>query len=290
MIRSLSALLRLLRPHQWAKNLLVLVALLTAHRYAHPIAWLAAALMFVAFCLAASAIYVVNDAVDVGDDRRHPDKSKRPFASGALPTALAWGLAPLLISAAVATALLLPQAALWALLVYVGLSLAYTFVLKRLLWLDVLVLAALYVLRVAAGAFAISVPLSPWLLGFALFLFVSLAALKRYGELAMQPGEALSGRAYRAADAPIVLAVGVASALTSVLVFALYLQSDDVRALYARPSALWLAVPVLLYWMARLWTLAGRGQVRADPILFALRDPSSYLAGIALFAVFWSAL
>jgi 4-hydroxybenzoate polyprenyltransferase len=284
------ALLRLLRPHQWAKNLLVFVALLTAHRYADAAAVRASVWMFVAFCLCASAIYVVNDAADVAADRAHPDKSKRPFASGALPVALAWLLAPLLLGLAAVAARVLALEATWTLLAYVLLSLTYTFAIKRVLWLDVLALAALYVLRVAAGAFALGVPLSPWLLGFALFLFVSLATLKRYAELSMATGEALDGRAYRAADAPVVLAVGAASALTAVLVFALYVQSADVRALYARPVVLWLAAPVLLYWLARLWTLAGRGNVRADPILFALRDPASYLAALALLLVFWSAL
>lgn len=286
----MAALLRLLRPHQWAKNLLVFVAVLTAHRYADASAWQAAAHLFVAFCLCASAIYVVNDAADVAADRAHPDKSKRPFASGALSPRWAFAIAPVLLAAALLAAASLSREAMWTLAAYVLLSLTYTFAIKRVLWLDVLALAALYVLRVAAGAFAIMVPLSPWLLGFALFLFVSLATLKRYGELAMANGGGLDGRAYRAADAPVVLAVGVASALTAVLVFALYVQSGDVRALYTRPIVLWLAAPVLLYWLARLWTLAGRGAVRADPILFALRDPASYLGALALLAVFWSAL
>ena len=284
------ALIRLLRPHQWAKNLLVFVAVLTAHRYADAASWQAATALFLAFCLAASAIYVVNDAADLAADRAHPDKSKRPFASGALSPRLAWLIAPALLALAGLLALRLPGGAAATLAVYVLLSLAYTALLKRVLWLDVLVLAALYVLRVAAGAFAILVPLSPWLLGFALFVFVSLATLKRYGELAMADGDGLDGRAYRAADAPVVLAVGVAAALTAVLVFALYVQSDDVRVLYARPQALWLVAPVLLYWLARLWTLAGRGRLRADPILFALRDPASHFSGLALLAVFWSAL
>jgi 4-hydroxybenzoate polyprenyltransferase len=284
------ALIRLLRPHQWAKNLLVFVAVLTAHRYADASSWRAATTLFAAFCLAASAIYVVNDAADLAADRAHPDKSKRPFASGALSPRLAWLVAPVLLALAGLLAMRLPEGAAATLAVYVLLSLAYTAVLKRVLWLDVLALATLYVLRVVAGAFAIVVPLSPWLLGFALFVFVSLATLKRYGELAMAEGRDLDGRAYRADDAPVVLAVGVAAALTAVLVFALYVQSDDVRVLYARPQWLWLVAPVLLYWLARLWTLAGRGRLRADPILFALRDPASHCSGLALLAVFWSAL
>jgi 4-hydroxybenzoate polyprenyltransferase len=287
---NVRALLRLLRPHQWAKNLLVLVAVLTAHRFDHLPTWINALLMLAAFCCAASAIYVINDALDVDDDRQHPDKALRPFASGAIALVHAWWLAPLLLAAALALSLVLPRMAAMVLALYVALSIAYSVLLKRILWLDVLVLATLYVLRVAAGAFAISVPLSPWLLGFALFLFVSLATLKRYGELAMSALALLPGRAYRASDAPVVLAIGAASALTAVLVFALYVQSEDVRTLYARPELLWLAAPVLLYWLARLWTLAGRGELRADPILFALRDGASYASGIALLVVFAGAL
>lgn len=287
---SLPPLLRLLRPHQWAKNLLVCVPLFTAHRYLDSGAWLATMQLFAAFCLAASAIYVINDALDREDDRCHPDKARRPFASGTLPVGLAWLVVPVLAAAAGALAASLPSAAGAALLAYALLSLGYCLLLKRLLWADVLVLAALYVLRVIAGAAVIIVPLSPWLLGFALFLFVSLATLKRYGELSMAPGEVLAGRAYRAKDAPVVLALGASAALTAALVLALYLQSDDVRALYTLPSRLWLALPVLLYWLARIWTLAGRGELRADPILFALRDPASHACAWALVLVFWSAL
>ncbi len=290
MLTFSSVLLRLLRPHQWAKNLLVLVAVLTSHRFGDQHAWQHALLMLVGFCLAASAIYVINDALDIEADRAHPDKSLRPFASGALSPMHAWWLAPLLLAGAGAITRSLNVEAQTVLAVYVALSLGYCFLFKRVLWLDVMVLAALYVLRVAAGAYAIMVPLSPWLLGFALFLFVSLAALKRYGELMMRTQDLLDGRAYRAGDAPVVLAIGAASALTAVLVLALYVQSDDVRTLYAKPQLLWLAAPVMLYWLARLWTLAGRGELRADPILFALRDGSSYVAGVALLAVFGSAL
>lgn len=283
-------LLRLLRPHQWAKNLLVLVAILTSHRFADPAAWRAGVVLLLVFCLAASAIYAINDALDVAADRAHPDKSKRPFASGALPLAAGLALVPLLFAIAAGLSLALPRPAALAALAYVVLALGYCFLLKRLLWLDVLTLASLYVLRVVAGALAIAVPISPWLLGFALFLFVSLACLKRFGELAMAAGHDLAGRAYQAVDAPVLLAFGVASALTAVVVFALYVQSPDVRALYRHAALLWLAAPVLLYWLARLWTLAGRGLLRADPILFALRDVHSHASGVLLLLVFWAAL
>ncbi|HQX24634.1 MAG TPA: UbiA family prenyltransferase [Pseudomonadota bacterium] len=284
----MSAWLRLLRPHQWAKNLLVFTALLTAHRWADAASLAAALRAFAVFCLAASAIYVLNDALDVRADRAHPDKRTRPFASGALDPRLAWALVPALLAGAALLAWPLPDAARLALLVYVALALAYCLWLKRVLWLDVIALATLYVLRVLAGAFAIAVPPSAWLSAFALFVFASLAACKRYDELAA--GGDLVGRAWRAADAPVVLALGAAAGLVAVLVLALYVQSADVRVLYARPAWIWLACPILLYWLGRVWTLAGRGALRGDPILYALRDPASLLTAVALAGVFVVAL
>lgn len=286
----LSTLIKLLRPHQWAKNLLVFVALFTSHGWRDPAALFATLTLFAAFCLAASAVYVVNDALDVGADRAHPDKRTRPFASGALPIALAWVIAPLLLAAAFALAWRLPRAALIDLALYAGLALGYCVAIKRLLWLDVLALAALYGLRVVGGAHAIPVVPSSWLLAFALFVFVSLGALKRYAELALAAGADLEGRAYRAADALPILALGAASGMTSVLVLALYVNSPEVRVLYATPEWIWMMCPLVLYWLARLWTLAERGAVRADPLLFALRDPASLAVGAASVGVVLLAL
>jgi 4-hydroxybenzoate polyprenyltransferase len=286
----LPALIRLLRPHQWAKNLLVFVALFTSHGWRDPAALRAAAIAFLAFCLTASAVYVVNDVLDLDADRAHPDKRERPFASGALSTAWAWPLAPLLFALALTMAWTLPLAARIELALYAVLALAYCLLLKRLLWLDVLALAALYGLRVVAGAHAIDVLPSSWLLAFALFVFFSLGALKRYAELSLAQGKDLDGRAYRAQDALPILALGAASALTAVLVLALYVNSPEVRVLYRQPAWIWLLCPLLLYWLARLWTLAERGVVRADPLLFALRDPASLLVGAATLSVVLAAL
>jgi 4-hydroxybenzoate polyprenyltransferase len=278
-------MLRLLRPHQWAKNLLAFAALGAAHRWADAGALRDAGLMFVALCLAASAIYVVNDALDVAADRAHPDRRTRPYASGALPGASAWAIAPALLAGAALVAWSLPLPALQALAAYALLALAYCVLLKRVLWLDVLVLAALYVLRVVAGGLAIGVVPSAWLSAFALFLFVSLACAKRYGELHQAGGSALAGRAWRAGDDTPLLALGAACGVVSVLVLALYVNSPDVRVLYRAPLWLWLACPVLLYWLARLWTLAARGELRSDPLLFALRDGPSLAVAAAFVGV-----
>lgn len=270
------AVLALLRPHQWVKNLLVLVALVTSHRWGEPHAVLAALRMVAAFCLVASAVYAVNDVLDRDADAAHPAKRSRPVASGALSPATALGVAVLLLLAGFALAWGTGVAALATLAAYAAVSLAYCVWLKRLLWVDVVALASLYVLRVVAGAHAIAVVASPWLLAFAGFVFASLASAKRYADLRSFDGESLPGRAYRREDARVVLAVGAACGAVAVLVLALYANSADVRALYQRPQWIWLLCPLLLYWLARLWTLAGRGVVHADPIVFALRDPASW--------------
>lgn len=274
----IAATLELLRPHQWAKNALVFVALFTSHSIADADRWIAAIAMFIAFSLAASAIYVINDALDVAHDRAHPDKRQRPFARGALPVAMAWWLAPLLFALAALTAIVAVRPGWPALAGYVVLALGYALWLKRKLWLDVVALAGLYALRVAAGALAIGVVISPWLLAFSGFLFFSLAAVKRYADLSRADVDPIgSGRAYLAADLGTVHGFGVGAAVAAIVVLALYAYSADGERLYTRPEWLFGLCPLLLYWLARLWTLAARGAIRIDPVLFALRDRVSWL-------------
>lgn len=270
------AALALLRPHQWVKNLLVFTALITSHRWDQPVAVLAALQQFAAFCLAASAVYAVNDVLDREADAAHPSKRHRPVAAGAIAPGTALAIGALLMLAALAIAWPLGVDAFGALCVYALLAVGYCVVLKRLLWIDVLALAALYVLRVIAGAWAIAVEPSPWLLAFAGFLFLSLASLKRYGDLRQQGGAGLPGRAYQPGDEAPVLAIGAATGVVAVLVLALYVNSPDVRMLYAEPAWIWLLCPLLLYWLARLWTIAARARLDADPIVFALRDGASW--------------
>lgn len=275
------AALALLRPHQWVKNLLVFVALVASHRWGRPEAVAAAVQQFAAFCLVASAVYAVNDVLDRDADAAHPAKRHRPVARGALAPATALAIGAVLVVAGGALAWPLGVDAFAALGLYALLALAYCTVLKRLLWADVLALAALYVLRVIAGAFAIAVMPSPWLLAFAGFLFAGLAALKRYADLRQHDGGGLPGRAYTAADQAPLLAIGGACGVVAVLVLALYVNSPDVRMLYARPHWIWLVCPLLLYWLARLWSVAARARLDADPIVFALRDVASWMVALA---------
>lgn len=279
--QRLGALNRALRTYQWVKNVLLLVPLLMAHRVFEAELWTQAALGFVAFSLCASFGYVVNDLVDREADRQHPAKRHRPFASGALSAGFGYALAPALLAAAFGLAwAALPPAFLAALAAYLVATLAYSFALKRMPVTDVLVLAGLYTLRILAGGAATGVAVSEWLLGFSMFFFLSLAVLKRYAELRLlelDPAASLHGRGYRGADLALLRAGGVAAGFLSVLVLVLYVTSPEVRVLYERPMLLWLVGALLLHWIMRVWLLAGRAEVHDDPILWAAKDPGSYV-------------
>lgn len=245
--------------------------------------WLAAIAAFASWSAVASAGYLVNDAFDVAADRADPAKRGRPLASGSLSVAVAMAAAVALalggIALAAATA---PHAFVAHLLAYLGLTLAYSAFVKRMLLADVLLLAALYTLRLLAGGAASGIELTPWLLLFSLFFFLGLAFAKRYGELARSVALAVdphARRAYRADDLDLLMMLGAASSYLSVLVFCLYINSEHVGAQYRRPAALWFLAPLLLYWSSRIWFLAKRGELPGDPVAFAVRDRVSYALG-----------
>jgi 4-hydroxybenzoate polyprenyltransferase len=281
---SIEALITQMRPHQWVKNLLVLVPLFTAHLYFDPGALGAALLAFALFSLCASGVYFLNDLLDLDADRRHRSKRYRPLASGRLS-----------IGSGIAGAVLLPLLALFSgwvflpaaftltLLCYYLVTTLYSLYLKRRSTADVMTLALLYTARIAAGASAIAVTLSPWLLGFSLFFFVNLAYLKRYIELAdADRGETVRGRNYSGIDAEAVFTLGTGAATTSVLVFALFLGGESATQTYAHPELLWLIPFLLLYWTHRLWIGGRRRKIHDDPIVFAVKDRVSILVGAAV--------
>ncbi len=283
---------KLFRVHQYAKNALVLVPLLTAHQFS-ALAASKAALAAVAFSLCASSAYILNDLVDVTADRAHPSKRDRPLASGAVsPLHGAVAMAMLLALSLVVAALVSP-AFLAVLVGYLVLTVAYSFWLKRIMLADVVVLAMLYTIRVVGGAIAINVAVSEWLLAFALFIFMSLALIKRYIELAGQLDKNLSrpaNRGYEVDDHTMVAVLAAAAGFNAVVVFTLYISSEAVRALYTKPQALWLVCPILMYWVARVLMLAHRRMIDDDPVIFALKDRVSWLAmgsicAIMLFAI-----
>jgi 4-hydroxybenzoate polyprenyltransferase len=269
-------LIRVLRIHQWPKNLLLFLPILAAHLAGDRSAVLKVGLGFLSFSLVASSVYVLNDVLDVENDRMHPRKRLRPFASGALRVGAGFALVPGLLAAGAGVALFLPSKFGVALTAYWFTTLAYSLQLKRIAILDVLVLAGLYTVRVYAGAFATNIPVSEWLASFALFFFLSLAMLKRASELA-KATEAVRGRGYRPDDRIPVSAMGVASGYVSVLVLALYVTTHEVRRLYSHPAWLWMLCVLALYWISRMWLLAWRGEVDDDPLVFAIRDRASWL-------------
>ena len=280
------AWIKLLRVHQWAKNVLVFVPLITAQRYFDVAAFGDAIGAFVAFSLTASAIYILNDLVDLDADRKHSTKKRRPLATGAVDIKAAAALIPLLLVAGFAVAFSVTPLLAAMVFAYILLTTAYTFVLKRKMLVDVLTLAALYTVRVVGGALAISVSLSEWLLGFSMFIFTTLALIKRYVELAALADRGLSdptNRNYRKSDLDIVAALAAAAGFNAVTIFALYISSSEVRLLYRHPQALWLICPILMYWVGRALLMAHRRMIDDDPVVFALRDRNSYVA-LALIA------
>jgi 4-hydroxybenzoate polyprenyltransferase len=281
--RRLRALLRALRPHQWTKNVLVLVPLLAAHRMGDFAATVNVVWAVVAFCLCASSVYVLNDLLDLEADRAHARKSQRPFAAGDLSPAVGLLAFPFLLAGAVGIAAFLPEEFRLALAAYYGLTVAYSFVLKRLLLVDAVALAGLYTLRVIGGAGAADVALSFWLLVFSVFLFLSLAFVKRYAELdALRRQQRLEavGRGYRVEDLTVLQSLGTAAGYLSVLVLALYINSPDIEVLYHRPKIIWMLCVLMLYWISRVWMKAHRGAMHDDPVVYALKDRVSLVIGL----------
>lgn len=280
--------LRAIRLQQWLKNLLLFIPVVTAHEMLNGEALAAAALAFVCFGACASATYIINDLLDLDADRHHHKKRNRPFAAGAIDLRAGMAAALLLLLTGLGLSWLLPGGFQLALVAYLVVTLLYSMRLKRVASLDVIVLAGLYTLRIIAGAFAASINLSFWLLAFSMFMFLSLAIVKRVAELVevrkeeQANGEVLGklrGREYSTEDTMVLQALGAASGYLSVLVLALYIHSPEVAQLYRAPELLWLIAPLMLLWVTRLWVVTARGYMDEDPIYFAVKDPETWATG-----------
>jgi 4-hydroxybenzoate polyprenyltransferase len=302
----LKSWLRAVRLHQWAKNTLIFVPLLLAHAWKLG-AVCAALIAFLSFGLCASATYIINDLLDIETDRRHPRKRNRPFAAGDLSAiagvvavvvllAMAFSLAVALPHIVADIPGALPMARPYKFLFWLGLytvtTLTYSASLKRKLLLDVFVLSGLYTLRILAGSAATGVAITAWLAGFSVFFFLSLAFVKRFGELEAlreRGTEVSNGRGYLVGDLEQLRAFGTGSACASVVLVALYIN-DPKNNLYHHSIRLWLVVPVLLLWLFQVWMLASRGEMHDDPVVFAITDRRSLLLGVLMAAVIWWAL
>ena len=285
--RPLKTIAKALRPHQWAKNLLVFLPTLLAHN--HSIHLLISSFVaFLCLCCTASGTYMVNDLLDIEADRRNIKKRLRPFASGDLAPATGLVAVVLLLAMGLAGAQLLPAAfSLW-LLTYLASTFLYSLYLKRIALVDVVVLSGLYTLRLLAGGAATGTTISHWLAGFAIFLFLSLAIVKRFAELEnlrLSGTQLKNGRGYLMSDIEQLRAFGTASAFAAVVVFANYISGPDVMALYQHPRRLWLIVPFMVLWLCRVWLLASRGELDEDPVAFAITDAASLVMGVAVAAI-----
>ena len=289
-----SALFRSLRPHQWVKNLIIFVPTLTGHKLTDlPLVW-RDVWTFAIFCLCASGVYLVNDLLDLDADRHHPTKKGRPLAAGDLPLVAGLLLGPLLLSAGLWLAVRLSWPLAGVTAVYLLLTTSYTWWVKRMVLLDVFFLAGLYTIRLVAGHTATDIAYSAWLIMFSMFIFLSLALVKRYVELnsaklAEANKSVPTGRGYTTEDLPVVLSLGTGSGYLAALVLALYVNSQQVVILYRHPNLLLLICPLLLYWISRVWLLAHRGRMHDDPVVFALKDPASYVVGWMALIVLWLA-
>jgi len=288
-MQDIKTFFRLIRLHQWLKNLLLLIPLLASHQLTQPLLWKEVGIAIISFSLFASSVYVLNDLLDIKHDQRHPRKKLRPFASEEVPKKIGLLLIPLLILGGIISGSYVNDNFLIFSLLYLLISLIYNLKLRSLVLIDCFTLAVLYTLRIISGAVAVNLVPSFWLLSFSIFIFLSLAFVKRYSELKElidNNSGNIFGRGYLKRDRSLVKNLGIVSGYVSVLVFALYLNSNKVIELYTTPEILLATIPLMLLWIGWVWLKAHRGEVGDDPINFALKDKLSHLIGILFIAVF----
>jgi 4-hydroxybenzoate polyprenyltransferase/phosphoserine phosphatase len=280
--------LRALRVHQWLKNLLLFVPLMTAYSLLDTGKFVTMCIAFLAFSFAASGTYILNDLWDLDNDRQHPRKRNRPFANALIPIHHGLAMSASALSLAFVLSAFVSPAFVLMLLLYVVLTTAYSWVLKTYVLIDVLMLSLLYTLRILAGAVAVAIPASSWLLAFSVFIFLSLALVKRCAEMVSlnEAGKEIArGRDYRVSDLVVLWPMGVGAALSAVVVFGLFISAPETQARYTTPQLLWLVAVGLIYWLGRLWIKTSRGEMHDDPVVYAIKDRGSRVAVILMFVV-----
>lgn len=285
--------IRCLRPHQWSKNLLLFLPIIAAHQLNDSGKLVLTISGFLTYCILVSALYMFNDLLDLSSDRLHPEKKDRPFASGSVPILFGLIMVPLMVGGALTLGWLISNKFLMALSLYALVSLSYSLFLKNIVILDVIILALLYVLRVISGGIVADINLSFWLLSFSMFFFFGLAFTKRFAELlslSERNQEFISGRGYRKEDLEITRVLGVASGFLSILVLALYINDESVVYHYNQPKFLWAFCPLLIYWVSHMWVIASRAEMHHDPIVFTMRDKTSWWIALLGMVIFWMAI
>jgi 4-hydroxybenzoate polyprenyltransferase len=289
---GIAAWVRAVRVHQWLKNLLLFVPMLTAFSFTDFGKLASMVLAFLAFSFAASATYVVNDLWDLESDRAHPRKRLRPFASARLPILHGLAVAAGALLLAFVLAFVVSTSFFLMLLLYLALTSAYSWALKEYVLIDVLMLSLLYTLRILAGSVAVGIATSSWLLAFSVFMFLSLALVKRCAELVSlgeSGAEATRGRDYRVTDLVVLWPLGVGAALSAVVVFGLFVSAPETQSRYGTPAMLWLVAIGLIYWLARLWVKTSRGEMHDDPVVYAIKDRGSRVTLFVMIVVMLAA-
>jgi 4-hydroxybenzoate polyprenyltransferase len=285
---------RALRMHQWIKNLLLFVPLITAFSLFDTGKLATMTLAFLAFSLLASATYIINDLLDLDNDRAHPRKRLRPFACAQISPLTGATVSMVLLFTGLLIAAFISQPFFVTLVCYLALTSAYTLLLKRCVLIDVLTLSMLYTIRILAGSVAVGIVVSYWLAAFSVFIFLSLALVKRCSELVLLnqvDKDIANGRDYHVSDLRVLWPLGIAAALCSIVVFGLFINAPETQARYRSPELLWLSAFIMIYWISRIWIMTGRGEMHDDPVVYAIKNPNSLtcvctMIGIALVAYF----
>jgi 4-hydroxybenzoate polyprenyltransferase len=283
---NLSILMRMLRVKQWVKNILIVVPLFTSQKIQEPIYFNKILLSVFAFCLCSSSVYIINDIIDIKNDRNHPVKKYRPFASGEVSTKIGIIVVPLLLLSCLFLSLKINKNYLILLIIYFFISCIYSIFIKKIKNVDCITLATLYTMRIIAGGYAFNVAISFWLLTFSFFIFLSLAYLKRFAELKYHKGKGLPGRGYSIEDLGIVKTIGVISGIISSAIMSLYANDEFIKDQYLEPQYIWLTVPTIVIWITNMWSIANRGRMQSDPLEYAIKDKLSLVSGVIFVACF----
>jgi 4-hydroxybenzoate polyprenyltransferase len=280
--------LKAIRIHQWVKNVLIFIPLLTSHNFFDPSKVFITLICFISFCFCSSAGYLINDCLDIQSDKSHPISKARPIAQGIINRSLALFVSFIFVLFGLLIAGMYSKKLIVFLIVYLIISISYSIKIKKYVLADVFCLSFLYLFRVLTGLIVPSITFSSWLLAFSLFFFLSLAFLKRYSELQLSANngeKSIQGRGYLMSDSPFISQMGITSGYLSILIFAMYINSTAITSLYLHPHLMWFICPLLLIWISRYWFLAYRGHIQCDPILFVLKDKANYFILISIFFI-----
>lgn len=284
----LATWIKAIRVHQWLKNSLLFVPILTTFSFDDTSAIANVLIAFCSFSLLASATYIFNDILDLDNDRAHARKRNRPLAAGSISVASGVVCSAIMLAVGLYLSALVSAGFTYALLIYLCITVSYSCFLKRTVLIDVIALSLLYTIRIIAGAVAINEPTSSWLLAFSVFIFLSLALVKRCGELvalAKENKEEIKGRAYKISDLVILWPLGISAAMSSVVVFGLFISAPETVVRYSSPDLLWICAVILTYWLSRIWIVTARGEMHDDPIVFAIKDATSRYTVVSIVVV-----